>query len=67
LASNQREHFQQAIRNRKARIAEIDAILIPVDQVITFVDFIEAVFLLSAKANKKPSTARSYESLCVFT
>ena len=36
---------------------------IPVDQVITFVEFIEAVFLPSAKANKKPSTARGYESL----
>lgn len=36
---------------------------IPVDQVITFVEFVEAVFLPSAKANNKPSTAKRYESL----
>jgi len=40
---------------------------IPVDQVITFVEFIETVFLPSAKANKKPSTARSTNRSGIFT
>jgi len=45
------------------KMTTVNRCSIPVDQVITFAEFIETVFLPSAKEIKKPSTARGYESL----